>query len=177
VEDLVVIGSIVPKYTAGLTNIFQYGNWDLSFLFIANGGHYMATDMLDEFYFSAGFDGEGFTNVGRIAASRWRKPGDELKTQVPRKNIMQSNQYNWSDQKFASADFIKLREVAVAYLFDKRMLGNWPVSSIKVNFQVRNAWKWVKNKNGIDPEAHLMETGERTLPITPTYTFGVLANF
>jgi TonB-linked SusC/RagA family outer membrane protein len=177
VEDLVVIGSIVPKYTAGLTNIFQYGNWDLSFLFIANGGHYMATDMLDEFYFSNGFDGEGYTNVARIAASRWRKPGDELRTQVPRKNIMQSNQYNWSDQKFASAGFIKLREVAVAYLFDKRMLGSWPMNSIKLNFQVRNAWKWVKNKNGIDPEAHLMETGERTLPITPTYTFGVLANF
>ncbi|QEC42317.1 TonB-linked SusC/RagA family outer membrane protein [Pseudobacter ginsenosidimutans] len=176
-EDLVVIGSIVPKYTAGLTNILQYGNWDLSFLFIANGGHFMATDMLDEFYFSNSFNGEGYTNISRVAASRWQKPGDEQHTQIPRKSVMQSNQYNWSDQKFASAAFIKLREVAVAYLFDKRMLGAWPVNSIKLNFQVRNAWKWVKNKNGIDPEAHLMESGERTLPITPTYTFGVLANF
>ena len=176
-EDYVEVGSIVPKYTLGFSNILQYRNWDLSFLFVANGGHYLRTDIIADAYFASSFGASGFTNLPKAVAQRWKKAGDENNTNVPRLNSFNNNQYNWSDLSYQSAAFIKLREVALSYLFDKKMLGNWPVNNIKVNFQVRNAWKWVKNDKGIDPEAHLMQFGERTLPVTPTYTFGVLANF
>ena len=176
-EDFKAIGSIIPKYTAGLSNIFQYKGWDFSFLFIANGGNYMQTDVISDDYFSNSFGGSGFNNLPKDFARRWKKPGDEKNTNVPVLNSYDTNQYNWSDLNYQSATFIKLREVALAYLFTKKQLGQIPVNSIKVNFQVRNPWKWVENNKGIDPEAHQMQFGERTLPVTTTYTIGILANF
>lgn len=176
-EDFKEVGSIIPKYTAGLSNIFQYKGWDFSFLFIANGGNYMQADIITEDYFSNSFGGSGFNNLPKDVARRWQKPGDEKNTNVPQTNSYQSNQYNWSDINYQSATFIKLREVAVSYLFNKKQLGQIPVNSIKVNFQVRNPWKWVENNKGIDPEAHQLQFGERTIPVTTTYTLGILANF
>lgn len=176
-EDFKEIGTIIPKYTIGLSNIFQFGNWDFSFLFIANGGHKLRTDIISDSYFGNSFGASGFTNITATIANRWRKPGDEATTNVPRLNSFNSNQYNWSDISYQSADFIKLREVALSYLFDKKYFGSLPVNNIKVNFQVRNAWKWVANDLDIDPEAYKLTTGERTLPVTATYTFGILANF
>ncbi|NML20715.1 SusC/RagA family TonB-linked outer membrane protein [Pseudoflavitalea sp. G-6-1-2] len=176
-EDYKVIGSIIPKYTAGFSNIFQYKGWDFSFLFIANGGHYMQSDAISDDYFSNSFGGSGFNNLPKDVARRWKKPGDEKNTNVPLLDSYETNQYNWSDINYQSATFIKLREVAVSYLFTKKQLGQIPMNSVKVNFQVRNPWKWVENSKGIDPEAHILQFGERTLPVTTTYTLGILANF
>lgn len=176
-EDLKHVGSITPVYTAGLMNAVGYKGLELSFLFVTSGGHYLQTDSYTDGIFTQDFStgDQVFQAPDAAAKDRWRKAGDEKFTNIP--VLGRSFEYNYTDIKYQSASWIKLREVVLSYLFTRRSIPRLPVQDLKISVQGRNLWKHVANDAGIDPEAYRLHQGYRTLPLMPSWSFNLQVNF
>jgi len=57
-----------------------------------------------------------------------------------------------ADYFVQDADFIKLRQLILAYNFSKNILGNTPFSGVRVSFVARNLWLIYSNIDNVDPE-------------------------
>jgi len=126
-------------------------------------------------------------NVNSEFADRWRKPGDEVFTDVPvyvpvvstsgsRRNV---SYYTMANRNVIDASYIKLRDVTLAYGLPKVLLSRLKVSDLTFRAQVSNILLWKANKAGIDPEFHNALGGQvvggiRAMPFNQhTITFGV----
>lgn len=176
-DALVYKGTIHPVYTASFTNVLSYKGFELSLMFIMNGGHKMKNDL---------FDGQtpGRMAVHKDVAKMWRQSGDEARTNVPRVDYddyyggaYSRAFYKGADIHILNATYIKLREVLLTYKLPAHLYHKLPVSGIRLKAQVRNLWYWAANKEGIDPEVHEYAAGTRNLPMTPTWSFGVNVTF
>ena len=174
---LVYKGTIHPVYTASLTNVLSYKGLELSLMFIMNGGHKMKNDI---------FNGNEPTRmaVHKDVAKRWQQSGDERYTDVPKVDFENKfggsysrSFYRGADIHILDATYIKLREVLLTYKLPESLFHKLPVSGIRLKAQVRNVWYWAANKEGIDPEVHDYAGGTRSLPMTPTWSFGVNVTF
>jgi hypothetical protein len=168
------MGTVIPAHTIGLTNIFWYENFELSFLFMYSGGNVMISDKLT-------FVAPG-SHEYPVSPNHWKKEGDEENTNLPNfsggiRNT--DNMYNrtYSDINFENASFLKLRQLMLTYDLAKKLGDKSPFSVFKLKFQARNIWSWCANDKGIDPEAYLKTRGMRTIPIQPTYSLGVDVKF
>lgn len=176
-DALVYKGTIHPVYTASFTNVLSYKGFELSLMFIANGGHKMKNDL---------FNGQtpGRMAVHKDVAKMWRQAGDEKYTDVPRvdydgyySGVYARAFYKGADINILDASYIKLREVLLTYKLPNHLFSKLPVTGIRLKAQVRNLWYWAANKEGIDPEVHDYAVGTRNLPMTPTWSFGVNVTF
>lgn len=175
-KDFKHMGTVIPRYNMGLSNIVNYHNWSLSFMFIYSGGNVLHTDTYNDYNTAYATGDLVFNNVSAAVKDRWRTAGDESHTNVPAYGKAAFG-YNYADINYQSADFIKLRDIVLAYQFRKKNFSWLPLENIELKFQARNTWKWVANDAGIDPEAYLLDKGLRTLPVTASYNFGINATF
>ncbi len=155
-DDLVYKGSYIPKYSGGLTNTFSYKNWDLSFMFVYNLGYKMRKNVTTEFY------GRPADNLYEDFDNRWRKPGDELITNVPSYTADRTSSTNYSLYYFAdcnvlNASYIKLRDLSLSYHFSESVCRKLSMESMKVTASVGNLFYIAANNEGIDPEAKCLQ--------------------
>ena len=80
------------------------------------------------------------------------------------------------------ASFIKLREVAISYTFDKKILGNTFIQGLILGFSGSNLWIIHKNLPYADPEAGLSSGNIQgyqsgVMPTTRNYSFNLKINF
>lgn len=185
-KDLVYKGSIIPKFNGGISNSFRYRQFELSLNMVYSLGAVMRRDV-NQFYsgrLSSTNDFGG--NVSADFVNRWKKPGDENITDIPAYNS--SGFYNYSqrntqyytmaDINVVSASYLKLRETALAYSLDPRLLHWLKVQSITIRAQVNNILLWKANKYGIDPEYQQYQAGFRGVPSGQhAITLGANVNF
>ncbi|MFD2556796.1 SusC/RagA family TonB-linked outer membrane protein [Sphingobacterium tabacisoli] len=167
-------GNRRPVSNGAFTNNFQYKNFELNAMFVFYLGHIMRQNMPSPYY---GIDSKD----GRLADA-WKKPGDENHTHIPNVVIDNAHWYRYTyyrnmlDVNVFKADYLKLREVILTYNFP---MENWKgqnyIKALQFNAQARNLWTWSSNKEGIDPEA--FQNGARTLPLSPTFAFGINVKF
>lgn len=150
------MGSTVPPVFGGLSNDFRYGNWDLAVNFIFNFGHVMRNDVNRTFSYRL----EG--NLHNDFANRWKKPGDEARTDIPAYYSLKNTSINESDvlllYKYAdinvvSASYIKLREVSLGYRLPSSACKALHVQNATCRLQASNLATFAFNGQGIDPEA------------------------
>ena len=183
-DDLIPAGTADPIYTGALTNTLRYKDFTLSFMFIGSGGHVLLKDSYNGEYIAprdASYDNSD-SDPGPLnadVARAWRQPGDEATTDIPRYGegvvsfwgaLMTSN----STKNIIDGDFIKLREVILTYSLPNKFLNN-KFKAITFNLRGNNLFRWVKNEEGIDPEAHGL--ARRFFRLEPSYSFGVNINF
>ena len=139
-DDVFYMGSSRPKWDMSLTNKLSYGNWDLSFMFIAKLGHV---------YRSSAFYGYNFQNVH--VKDRWRGPEDTGKTHYP--GLWAGSRSTFFLDAFVEkASYAKLRDITLSYTIDKKFTDKLGIGSAKVYIQGRNLFI-IKGKNtDIDPE-------------------------
>jgi TonB-linked SusC/RagA family outer membrane protein len=168
-------GSYVPTFSGALINNIRYKNFLMSFLFVYNAGHVMRMDLPYEISsFPNGLTGAGISNA-------WKKPGDELITNIPRTSWQydqtsdknNTSYYLYGDQAIVSAAYIKARNLALSYSLPKQWLQRVKVADVKIRVQADNLFYIGFNGEGIDPEATGGSGAYRTLPIMPTYNVGV----
>lgn len=167
-------GTYVPIFSGGLTNNVSYRNFQLSILLVYNAGHIMRAEVP---YVKASFP-TLVTNEG--TGNAWKKPGDELITDVPRivweygkaSNSSRNDYYINGDQTIVSASYIKARNMTLSY----SLPGNWirplKIEGVRLRFQADNLFYIGFNGKDIDPEATGYFGSGRTLPIMPTYNVG-----
>lgn len=179
IDDLKYIGPSIAPWNGGLNSTFSYKGINIALLFLGSLGHYFRMPELS-------YKDKLTVNGGNIRykeiKDRWRKPGDEKNTDIPKVgNSPYSDSYtyfNKSDLRIRRADFISLKEISLSYKFDKKILKKLPFRDVTFVVQLRNIAKWFKNPEGIDPESipsvHFPQMGT---PEQMTISFGVKANF
>ncbi|RXQ88050.1 SusC/RagA family TonB-linked outer membrane protein [Ancylomarina salipaludis] len=167
------LGVKQPVYSGSLRNSFSYKGFSLSALMIFHGGHLMsAWKSPSRAYgnFGEGASGQYYKEITK----RWRKPGDELITDVPRSTFeadrgdgFRGRLWNYADRNFVDASFIKLRNLSLSYNLPEKYLSKIGAKSVAFSFQVDNAWYWAANNQGKDPEGLT----------TASYMFGLNVKF
>lgn len=181
VEGLVYSGTLLPTYTIGFTNGFNYKQLSLNIMIIANGGN-VIRDAVPQLLNSSNFG----RNTDRQIMNFWRKPGDEnIPGIMPAPDLTNSQDFQFQAMWFASdvntlkADYVKVRDISLRYDFAPALFNPGVISSAKLTFQVQNPFHWYRNSKGLDPEAYYADPsyGNRTLPVTPTYMVGLDITF
>jgi TonB-linked SusC/RagA family outer membrane protein len=181
-EDIAFMGTFQPVWSGGFTNFFRYKGFGLTTNMVFNLGHVMRRDVSGFYYPYAagrpvhgnvlgGSDNSGFVG-GQIHPdflNRWKKPGDELNTNIPsyiaNSSLSESrrdlNYYSMGDLNVVSASFIKLRDITLSYSLPKNIVSLLRSDDITFRVQVSNIMLWKANHYDIDPEFHQPSWGVR----------------
>ena len=116
--------------------------------------------------------------------NRWTVPGDEEKTTIPviasswqnRQHTGENslsyayNAYNYSTERIAKGDFIRLKEISLAYDFPKSVTEKLHVGSLGLKVQATNLFLVYADKklNGQDPE--FFNSGGVAAPMPKQFT-------
>lgn len=180
IENVVYSGTRIPKYSTSLSNSIFYKNFNLSFMFIYNGGHVMRAETSRYSSLAPG------SNDTREYLNVWKKPGDEKNPNTTPAftgaYVYPEDTHQWAaaDKHVVKADYIKLRDLSLSYQFDNSWVQRLHIDSFKLSFQIQNLLTWEANDKGLDPEAMTTQGygwGVRSLPQPTTYTIGVAINF
>lgn len=178
IEDVYYQGSLRPKFDMSMTQSFSYKNWDLSFMLIAKLGHKYRKDA---------FSGSNYSN--RHVGERWQKPGDEKTAIYPvlKSWNMDLFDFPYLDILVGNASYMKLRDVTLAYTFDRSLISKIHLNNARVYFQMRNLFRITAKGVDIDPEiAEVNETGYSgptydqgytSLPLRPEFYIGLSFSF
>lgn len=178
------LGSTLPDYNMGLRNTFKYKSFSLSFLFdMQKGGKYFSTShmwgmysgMIEESALGGnreagivldGVKADGTANTTNISAQRYG-----------------AMHYNTVDAlNVFDADYIKLRDLTIAYDLPKSIIGDH-LQGVRVSAFGRNLLAWGLDWKGMDPENTSYGSGNiqglegGSLPSTRQYGVNVSFKF
>ncbi|MCW3485898.1 SusC/RagA family TonB-linked outer membrane protein [Chitinophaga nivalis] len=167
-------GTTRPINNGAISNNFTYKGFDLNLMFVFYAD-YVARQSLPEVYKGPGAYDSRLKDA-------WKRPGDERSTIIPNVIKNNSNYYanvyysNYLDVNVFDATYIKLRDVSLRYTFQQRALKRWRfIRGLQLMANARNILTITTNKAGIDPEA--FANGVRTMPVMPSYSFGINLDF
>ncbi|PJI76645.1 SusC/RagA family TonB-linked outer membrane protein [Capnocytophaga canimorsus] len=181
---LIYHGSIEPNVNSGLSNTFQYKNWELSFFITAQAGN--------KIRLNPSFD-PAFADLNVFSTeyyNRWIAPGDEWRTEVPalpsqdlirligEENIERAyNTYNYSQNRVADGSFVRMKNISLGYNVPEHYAKKFGLSTINVRGQVTNPFLIYSDKrlNGQDPEYY--RSGGVSLPTPKQFTLTVNVGF
>ncbi|MFA8434653.1 MAG: SusC/RagA family TonB-linked outer membrane protein [Marinifilaceae bacterium] len=176
-------GSIDPKITGGFSNAINYKNWKLNVFCSYQFGNMIR--LYPSFHASY----SDMDAVTKDMRNRWMLPGDEKYTNIPTiasKRIYDEygyelestyNAYNYSDQRVAKGDFIRLKEISLEYKIPQTFLDRVGLTSASLKAQGTNLFLLYSDSalNGQDPE--FFGTGGVALPVPKQYTFSLKLGF
>ncbi|MBD0832571.1 SusC/RagA family TonB-linked outer membrane protein [Aestuariibaculum sediminum] len=199
-EDLVYLGSKTPQHYGGLSTTFRYKGFDLT----ANLNY--GADFYFRYrpnYASSGYGtynsilntaqrNFGNLRLDKMWADRWREPGDEATTGVPRLFWNGVNPYTGlvesrftgssQDRKFSQStfntvkgDYIRVQDIILGYNCPSSLTDRTFFNSLRFTFQVTNPFLWVENDFGVDPTVYDRES--RATSNLTRFTLGLRANF
>jgi len=177
IDALVCVGQLTPKWNGALNLDFRWRDLSVFAKMVYYAGHSLRIDV-PTLYDSSHRLTDGAVNEG--IADRWTTTNTSATVPVMATHGdsgERNEHWRYADINTASASFIKLRNIGVAYTFPSRLLKKTHVlKGAQLRFQIDNLCRWTSNDYGIDPEAYSANTGTRTNEQTPTYIFGVNIN-
>lgn len=183
-------GPVDPTLTGGFYNQFSYKGFSLSTLFTFATGNYVR---LQPTYASSYSD---LNSMSKALVNRWLMPGDEKSTNIPalldeftRTNLVNRpngsttdaryayNAYNYSDQRVAKGDFVRLKNISLSYLIPQSLTSKLKMSNVQISVVGNNIALLYADKklNGADPE--FFNNGGVAMPIPKQYTLSIKAGF
>ena len=190
-EDFLVYeGPQDPTWYGSLSNTFTYtdkklGKLSLDVFITYSGGNVVRLDPV----FSSGYS--DLSSLPKEFKNRWMQAGDEAKTTIP--TIASVNQldrygsttlstaynvYNYSTERVAKGDFVRLKELALTYTFPQSLLQKSKIintASIKLSATNLCLLYADKKLNGQDPE--FINSGGVATPISKQFTATVRLGF
>ncbi len=152
-------GPADPTDVGSLGNIFRYKNLTLNLFITYSFGNVVRLDPI----FSSEYS--DLSATPKEFNNRWIKPGDEKFTNIP---VIASKQqlnniadlarayqsYNYSTARVAKGDFIRMKEISLAYEFPKTITQALNIANLSLKLQATNLFLLYADKklNGQDPE-------------------------
>lgn len=173
IDWLTYAGSTSPKFYGSLINNLRYKRLKLNTVFTYKFGHVMR---LPTVYV------RGNGHVLAEVDQRWRQPGDENHTDIPRMYDVLNEPYlrsqfaNANDNRTKDASFVRFSSLSLVYDFANGILGK-DIKMLQLQAQATNIALWTKNDRGIDPEAIDLRYGHLSLPNPSVYTLGLRVEF
>ncbi|WP_067148162.1 SusC/RagA family TonB-linked outer membrane protein [Pseudotamlana agarivorans] len=182
-EHLKYEGPTEPIFFGGFNNNFSYKNLSLTIGFSYRGGNKIR---LDESFSSSYSDDSSLP--GELI-NRWTLPGDENITNIPAilsetaaqalnyQGLNAYSLYNKSDVRVADGDYVRLKNIKLAYAFPNSITDHTFIKSATASISAFNLWLIYSDDrlNGIDPEFY--QSGGVSLPLTKSFTFSLNFNF
>lgn len=203
-EFLVYSGQMQPTATFNLQPVVRYKAFSMSAgLYLSLG----SSKRLNSPFSQVGtynYVPAGFTNVSREYLNRWRKPGDELYTHIPKAvdNVIPSQYlvvpyvstdrntignasailvspyqaYNQSDVRTVKNDYLRCNNINIGYTFPPTMLKGTGIRGLNASFNVNNVFTIANPElKGQDPE--IDGVGATALPLTRQFAWSISATF
>ena len=168
-------GPIDPTITGSFGNMFKFKGFTMNVFMTYSFGNVVRLDPI----FSNSYS--DLTAMPREFMDRYINPGDENITNVPviaskRQNNSISNlgiaynAYNYSDQRIAKGDFIRLKEVSLGYDLPKTAVEKLRLKSLSFKIQGTNLCLLYADKRleGQDPE--FLNAGGVAVPMPKQFT-------
>lgn len=181
---LIYHGPIEPTFIGGVSNTFNYKNWEFSFFITAQAGNKIRLNpTFDPAYADLNVFNKDYYY-------RWLNPGDQWETRVPvipskdmiqligQENIERAyNTYNYSQDRVADGSFIRMKNISLGYNFSKEYTQKLGISSLNMRLQAVNPFLIFSDKklNGQDPEFY--RSGGVALPTPKQYTLSLNVGF
>jgi len=166
-------GNITPLYFGSWSNTFAYRNFELFSLFTFKAGHKFMRPTASQTYEFA-YNKAAHSDL----ASRWKVPGDELKTNVPAIDPLHTSTFRYisSDYFVEDASYIRWRDITLSYHIPVKQLKWSAFQMLSVSATGRNLALWTANKEGIDPD-YLDNLNAVVLPPARSFVFSIKATF
>lgn len=169
-EDRTKIGDPTPDVTYGFALGLSYKNWDVSVDMMGQGGNQIFRT----------WDNYNFAQFNYLEQRLDRWTGEGTSNSQPLLNAKHSiNQLN-SEYFIEDGRFFRIRNVQLAYSFDKTLLSKIRLQALKLYFNAQNLKTW-KHNTGYTPElggsAITFGVDGGSYPVPAIYTFGVNLTF
>ena len=179
-------GVVDPTITGSFGNTFSWRGIKLNVFFTYSFGNVLRLDPLCYVYSSQYSD---LTASMKEMKNRWVVPGDEAHTTIPTIATKRQYQeidnlywgysaYNYSTERIAKGDFIRLKELSISYDLPKKYLEKQKVvQNFGVKLTATNLWLTYADKklNGRDPEFY--NSGGVSSPNPRQFTLTVKLGF
>ena len=171
-------GTADPTDIASIGNTLQWKGFKLNVFVTGSFGNVIRLDPVFRAYYN------DLSSMPKEFNNRWITPGDENYTTIPviasriqnRNNTHLSyayNAYNYSTERVANGDFIRLKEVSVGYDFPKKVTDALKMSTLSLKLQATNLFLLYSDSklNGQDPE--FFNTGGVAVPMPKQFTLSL----
>lgn len=169
-EDRTMIGDPTPDVTYGLSLGVSYKNWDLSIEMMGQGGNQIYRTW-DNYNFAQ-------FNYMEQRLDRWH--GEGTSNSQPLLNTKHAINRENSEYYVESGRFFRIRNLQLAYSFDKALISKIRLQALKMYFNVQNLKTW-KHNTGYTPElggsAIAFGVDNGSYPVPAIYTFGINLTF
>ena len=182
IDFLEYSGTADPTDFGSFGNTFQWKGLKLNIFLTYSFGNVVRMDPV----FRKGYT--DLTSMPREFRNRWVIPGDENVTTIPvlaSKELVKEdsnlsyayNAYNYSTERIAKGDFIRLKEVSLSYDFPKKWVQAMKMSTLSLKVQATNLALLYADKklNGQDPE--FFNTGGVAAPVPKQFTMTLRIGF
>lgn len=157
-------GTTMPPVQLSFTNTFSYKKFTFSSMFIGSFGNVIRLRNLTTSYDMV--YPNPMENLSKELVNRWRKPGDEVFTDIPKFEVDEwdadltgtspynTQMYNASDLRTVKGDFVRLQNITLSYDLYNEFLRKKGIQNIRISVQGNNLYAWYNSKlKGQDPEA------------------------
>ncbi|WP_420154552.1 SusC/RagA family TonB-linked outer membrane protein [Siphonobacter sp.] len=169
-HDRMIIGSQIPKFTAGMTNRFSFKGLDLSFFLYARVGSTITSAFHQTFNTLAG-------RYNNLNINYWtpNNPTNDF----PRPNQNQESPIYSSTLRYFSGTFLKVRNINLGYNFTEGIAKKLGMSSLRAYIAAQQPFIFSEYRSkykGIDNETVDSVTESQT-PSARQFIFGINAKF
>ncbi|AMR29935.1 hypothetical protein A0256_00150 [Mucilaginibacter sp. PAMC 26640] len=170
IEQMDYKGSSRPQYFGSFRNTFFYKGFSISANIVYKLDYYFRRNS----YSSAGLPWSGHTDY----LSRWQKPGDELKTDIPSLQLPPYNNnrdafYSFTSALIEKGDHIRLQDITLGYDWGKATFKQLPFRHIQIYAYFNNVGiLWRANRHGLDPDL-LVGSSLSAFPTPKTCSLGL----
>jgi TonB-linked SusC/RagA family outer membrane protein len=170
------LAKLVPNHTASpkvfgsFTSAFTYKGFSLDGLLYYNFGNHVM-DLWSRYTQSDG-DNSAFNHFASQLNS-WKKPNDV--TDNPIYIFNNTNNSSRASSRFLyKGDYIRLRELTLAYAFQKSVLSKVKIDGLSIYVRGTNLATWIRDKKlPYDPEAGLTGQSNYNIPMPKVFTLGI----
>ncbi len=168
-------GSVDPTDVGSFGNVFKWKGFTLNVFVTYSFGNVVRLDPV----FRSSYN--DLSAMPKEFANRWVVPGDENITTIPVIASQRQNQndtnlsyaynaYNYSTERIAKGDFIRMKEISLGYEFPKAWISKLKLNTLSLKLQATNLFLIYADKklNGQDPE--FFNTGGVAVPMPKQYT-------
>ena len=168
-------GSVDPTDVGSFGNMFKYKGLTLNVFITYSFGNVVRLDPIFKEEYN------DLNSMPKEFENRWMVPSDEQVTTIPviasqRQNENDSylsyayNAYNYSTERIAKGDFIRMKEISLGYEFPKKLIEPLKLNNLSLKLQATNLFLIYADKklNGQDPE--FINTGGVAMPMPKQFT-------
>ncbi|WP_103068206.1 SusC/RagA family TonB-linked outer membrane protein [Aquimarina sediminis] len=164
-------GTATPDLFGSFSNDLRYKNFELGFTFT----YQIGGETYDSAYRRLLHSGQYGTALSNDILNRWQKPGDI--TDVPRLDVNQTSAFGAaSDRWLVKSDYLALRQVNLAYNFNRELVNRLGVSGARLYMSGENLFL-INKRQGLESSQNFNGTTSNRFTPSRIITVGFNVTF